>query len=416
MKRIYTIIALAVCALSFAPCLGAQECPNNDEQCRNKEEKGFFIGIEGGAATGVSTFKSDKPSLQMNLSGGYRFNKWFSVELGLGGGRFGIIPQSCCSAHSGINNERNSYWRSFVDDEWHYYADKTNDGWWYADMNGTTSYFKGALQANFDLLSFFTDKAGLELSPRVGLMSTRTELSGISSLTGNELSLKNAAQAHLLYGGEATVSYKFDNGIKLGVFAALDMLAGKHFDNIPVHVHTENYIWDAGIKVVYSFGKKRKNNASTAIAATDGPVIVPPVPASKDSETEAPAVTVVATPETVEKTEQEQISVVPEFTPIYFDNNSAVVPDSQKVALQSVVQYLKKNIDRRILVAGHTSNIGTTQYNQVLSEKRCLAVKQLLVAEGIEGDRIDINPCGIDNKAESAEKARRVEIIVITLE
>ena len=258
MKRIYTIIALAVCALSFTPCLGAQECPNNDEQCRNKEEKGFFIGIEGGAATGVSTFKSDKPSLQMNLSGGYRFNKWFSVELGLGGGRFGIIPQSCCSAHSGINNERNSYWRSFVDDEWHYYADKANDGWWYADMNGTTSYFKGALQANFDLLSFFTDRAGLELSPRVGLMSTRTELSGISSLTGNELSLNNVAQAHLLYGGEATVSYKFDNGIKLGVFAALDMLAGKHFDNIPVHVHTENYIWDAGIKLVYSFGKNQE--------------------------------------------------------------------------------------------------------------------------------------------------------------
>lgn len=276
MKRIYTIIALAVCALS-APGLGAQECrekcQNNDEKCKCQEanEKGFFVGAGVGFATGVSTFRSDKASLQMNLGGGYRFNNWLSVELDLGGGRFGIIPKSCCSAHSGINNERNSYWKSLADDEWHYYADKTTDGWWYADMNGRTSYFKGAVQANFDLLAFlkdFTDisfldkehidRFGLDLSPRIGLMSTTTVLSGKSSLTGNELNLNNDAQAHFLYGGEAAVSYKLDNGIKLGVFVAVDMLTGKHFDNIPVHVHKANHIWDAGIKVIYYFDKKQE--------------------------------------------------------------------------------------------------------------------------------------------------------------
>lgn len=411
MKRIYTIIALAVCALSFTPCLGAQECPNNDEQCRNneqcrnKEEKGFFIGIEGGAATGVSTFKSDKPSLQMNLSGGYRFNKWFSLELDLGGGRFGIIPQSCCSAHSGINNERNSYWRSFVDDEWHYYADKANDGWWYADMNGTTSYFKGALQANFDLLSFFTDKAGLELSPRVGLMSTRTELSGISSLTGNELSLKNAAQAHLLYGGEATVSYKFDNGIKLGVFAALDMLAGKHFDNIPVHVHTENYIWDAGIKLVYSFGRKHKKIAPAA------PAVAVPVAEPAPEPAPAPEVAPVKTP--VQEAAPAPAPEVPAFAPVYFDNNSTAVSDTQKESILEVVRYMKQNPDVRILVSGHASNVGTADYNLTLSEKRCNAVKQFIESDGIGEGRIEIEPCGIEYGTPSAERARRVDIVVI---
>lgn len=250
MKRLYTILSLAIFTLAV-PTLRAEEK-------QKSYDKGFFVGANGGLASGVATFKSEKPSFQVNIEGGYRFSKWLSLQLGVGGGKLELGPQACCCAHSGINNERHSYWRSSVDNEWHYYADKTKDGWWYADMNGTTSYFKGALQANFDVFSFFTDKVGLELSPRIGLMSTRTELSGKSSLTGNELSLKNAARAHLLYGGEATVSYKFDNGIKVGVFAALDMIVGEHFDNIPVHVHNENFIWDAGVKFVYSFGKKEK--------------------------------------------------------------------------------------------------------------------------------------------------------------
>ena len=420
MKRAYTIIALALCNMIFASNIVAQESGN-------KEEKGFFIGIEGGAATGVSTFKSDKPSLQMNLGGGYRFNKWFSLELDLGGGRFGIIPQSCCSAHSGINNERNSYWRSFVDDEWHYYADNTTDGWWYADMNGTTSYIKGAMQANFDVFSFFTDKVGLDLSPRIGAMSTRTELSGKSSLTGNELSLKNDARVHLLYGGETTLSYKFDNGIRLGAFAALDMLAGKHFDNIPVHVHKENLIWDAGIKLVYAFGRKHKKNATAAPVAA-APVAKPapvaePAPASvaEPSPEPTPAPDAIATPAPVQETVPVQEAVpapaptIPAFAPVYFENNSAVVSAIHKEHLLDVVRFMKQNPDVRILVSGHASNIGTAEYNLILSEKRSNAVKQFIESEGVGEGRIEIEPCGIDYSALSAGEARRADVVVIEI-
>lgn len=237
--------------LAIAPILRAEEK-------QKSYDKGVFIGVNGGLAGGVSTFKSENPSFQFNIEGGYRFNKWLSLQLVVGSGKVDLGPQACCSAHPKINNERNSYWRSLVDNEWHYYADKTNDGWWYADLNGRSSYYKGVIQVNFDLFSLFSDRIGLEISPRAGGMVTRTDLSGKSSLTGKDLTLKNDSQKHFVYGGETTLSYKFGSGIKVGVFASLEMLSGDHFDNIPVHVHNENNIWNAGVKFVYSFGKKEK--------------------------------------------------------------------------------------------------------------------------------------------------------------
>lgn len=248
MKRICTILALAIFTLAGASTLRAEEK-------HRSYEKGFFAGVSGGLAGGVSTFKSERPSFQVNVEGGYRFNKWLSLQLVMGGGRLDIGPQECCSAHPGINNERHSYWRALNNNEWHYYPDKTADGWWYADMNGTTSYCKGVIQVNFDLFSFFSDRIGLDISPRAGGMVTRTDLSGKSSLTGDALALKDDRQKHFVYGGESTLSYKFGNGIRLGVFGALDILTGDHFDNIPVHAHNENRIWNAGVKFIYSFGK-----------------------------------------------------------------------------------------------------------------------------------------------------------------
>ena len=41
-----------------------------------------------------------------------------------------------------------------------------------------------------------------------------------------------------------------------------------------------------------------------------------------------------------------------------------------------------------ILVVGHTDRIGGDAYNQKLSEKRAAAVKEYLVAKGIEANRV----------------------------
>lgn len=402
MRKAYSIIVLAVCTMTLSPTLMAED---NQE----KKDNGYFIGIEGSAATGISTFKTDKMSVQMNLEGGYRFNKWFSLQLGVGGGKMNIGPQSCCSGHPGINNERNSYWRSYSDSNWHYYPEEGVDGWWYADMNGVTTYYKSVVQANFDILSFFTENVGLEISPKAGGMFTTTELDGKSSLTGNNLNLKNESQKHFIYGGETTLSYKFDNGMRVGVFAAVDMLTGNHFDNIPLHVHNENLIWNAGIKFGISLGKRHSKSAP--VVAVEAPVAIEKKVEAETEQKQEERVEIIE--EVIEKEEEVIAPELPSFATVYFANDSAEISDIQRTAIEDVVRELVKFSGLKIVISGYASNTGSEQYNTILSEKRCNAVKEIIVSGGISEESIETNPCGIDSNAENAEKARRVDIIVI---
>lgn len=71
-----------------------------------------------------------------------------------------------------------------------------------------------------------------------------------------------------------------------------------------------------------------------------------------------------------------------------FDFDKAVLRPEGKASLDQVVaksQELKLEV---ILAVGHTDRIGRDAYNQTLSEKRAAAVKEYLVAKGIEPNRI----------------------------
>ena len=104
---------------------------------------------------------------------------------------------------------------------------------------------------------------------------------------------------------------------------------------------------------------------------------------------------------------------VPTFIPVYFANNSAVVADTYKAELDRVAQCLKNDQELRIQLAGYASNVGNVEYNKALSARRCNAVKQYIESKGVDGKKMEIKPCGIDYDAKQAEKARRVDVIVI---
>jgi OmpA-OmpF porin, OOP family len=71
-----------------------------------------------------------------------------------------------------------------------------------------------------------------------------------------------------------------------------------------------------------------------------------------------------------------------------FDFNKAVLRPEGKAKLDEVVaksQAIKLEV---ILAVGHTDRIGGDAYNQKLSEKRAAAVKEYLVAKGVEANRV----------------------------
>ncbi len=71
-----------------------------------------------------------------------------------------------------------------------------------------------------------------------------------------------------------------------------------------------------------------------------------------------------------------------------FDFNKAVLRPEGKQKLDELVAKAGAIKLEVILAVGHTDRIGSNAYNQKLSEKRAAAVKEYLVAKGIEANRV----------------------------
>lgn len=71
-----------------------------------------------------------------------------------------------------------------------------------------------------------------------------------------------------------------------------------------------------------------------------------------------------------------------------FDFNKAVLRPEGKAKLDELVSKANAIKLEVILAVGHTDRIGGAAYNQKLSEKRAAAVKEYLVAKGIEANRV----------------------------
>ncbi|MCF8119696.1 MAG: OmpA family protein [Deltaproteobacteria bacterium] len=73
--------------------------------------------------------------------------------------------------------------------------------------------------------------------------------------------------------------------------------------------------------------------------------------------------------------------------PLFDFDKSKIKPRYYSV-LDDVVKVLQQNPSVRIVIQGHTDNIGTEAYNQKLSEERARAVEQYLIQKGITEERL----------------------------
>ena len=73
---------------------------------------------------------------------------------------------------------------------------------------------------------------------------------------------------------------------------------------------------------------------------------------------------------------------------VFFDFDKAVIRDDAKQALNEDIQWLKANPAARTMVEGHCDERGTNEYNLGLGERRARAVRDYLVAGGIDAKRI----------------------------
>ena len=108
-----------------------------------------------------------------------------------------------------------------------------------------------------------------------------------------------------------------------------------------------------------------------------------------------------------------------ELTGVTFKAGSAeLVPNSLKT-LNAAIAGLKRNPKAKVEVEGHTSSEGGAELNQQLSEDRANSVRDYMIENGIEAERVTAvgygpsRPKG-DNSTEMGRRAnRRIEIRVL---
>ena len=101
---------------------------------------------------------------------------------------------------------------------------------------------------------------------------------------------------------------------------------------------------------------------------------------------------------------------------IYFRQDSTEIAAQDFETLAKITEYLSRDADSEITVAGYTDSYGNYFYNQKLSQLRANNVKSYFVGQGIAASRINAigfgsrNPIGDNATREGRNKNRRVEI------
>lgn len=103
---------------------------------------------------------------------------------------------------------------------------------------------------------------------------------------------------------------------------------------------------------------------------------------------------------------------------ILFATGKAELQPESRPVLKEIASTMKEHGDLKILIEGHTDNVGSAASNLALSDARAAAVKAALVADfGIDGGRIttkgfgDTKPSAPNATAVGRAQNRRVEIV-----
>lgn len=107
---------------------------------------------------------------------------------------------------------------------------------------------------------------------------------------------------------------------------------------------------------------------------------------------------------------------------LFFKTGSFEILPESEPEITRLFTLLTENPDIRILVVGHTDNVGEGKQNMILSQQRADAVKNKLLSKGISPDRItcegkgETEPVADNNSEDGRRKNRRTEFIVLRAE
>ena len=116
------------------------------------------------------------------------------------------------------------------------------------------------------------------------------------------------------------------------------------------------------------------------------------------------------------KDDKEQEIVREAVDNLLFKMNKSEINESSFESLNKVAELLKSN-EKSLELIGHTDSVGSSTYNQTLSQNRASAVKDYLVSQGVTSEIVAMGkgeecPIADNNTSEGKALNRRVEFIL----
>ncbi len=399
------VLVAALAALLSLPVAKAEV---NGKQ--TSDPQGWYIGPQGGMPFGVSTFSSfgydrTRPGWAAGLYGGYRFNDILSAELSAKYGGMSLYEQSCCAGRGYRLGSDGEFYRSAV---------AGMDSWAYTDLKSGVRMWQLGARVNVNLLGFFRKTAGsrweLAVSPHIYAAVSRAD---VRTAADGATVKKGSSDSHFGYGADLQLAFRLSSRLKLGIYSGLTNYSGSRIDGMPVHIHTDNYVWESGFRFGVSLGKRKQ-------ARPAQPVMVPmnevpdvrkeePVPAESVS-TEKPLEEAGTVAAEQEEPDGQELASQPEvtFPTVRFRFNSLSVDRSEEGKMGEILELLNEHPDMSVMLSGWCDMAGSTEVNLRMSLKRAEAVKAWLVQKGVSPERISTEGNGSDDTRDAAS-ARRVE-------
>ena len=92
---------------------------------------------------------------------------------------------------------------------------------------------------------------------------------------------------------------------------------------------------------------------------------------------------------------------VGEYYPVYFQYDSSMVSPEESPKIAAVAELLKATPAIVLVVEGNCDERGTNEYNISLGERRALAVREQLIALGVDGARVQTVSYGEERPADA---------------
>ncbi|MRX69220.1 OmpA-OmpF porin, OOP family [Flavobacterium resistens] len=94
---------------------------------------------------------------------------------------------------------------------------------------------------------------------------------------------------------------------------------------------------------------------------------------------------------------------------VYFDFNKSTPIENSTSVIDVVLSYLRKNPSASLDIVGHADQVGSSEYNNKLSNLRATNVKTILEKAGISSSRLNVISEGADTSIQKdSEEARRL--------